>query len=152
PIVQQLHHIVFQPLHHRLGDPCVNRLAPLERAVVVLHVCGIGREHLRPRSPVARAPCFLRDLDVVVVRALQLFSRPLTHQPVPKVDTPSGSQCSSLGGMSSAGLRSKYPTGISMNPVYSTGMTGQSSGRTKCVSPNVYQTTTSVPAIGRSGP
>ena len=51
---------------------------------------------------------------------------------------------------SSAGLRSKKPNGMSVKPVYSTGMTGQSSGRTKCVTPNVYQTTTSVSAIGRS--
>ena len=35
--------------------------------------------------------------------------------------------------------------------MYSTGITGQSSGRTKCVTPNVYQSTTSVSAIGRSG-
>ena len=46
-------------------------------------------------------------------------------------------QCSpSLGGTSRAGLRSKNPNGISTNPVYSTGITGQSSGRTKCVTPN----------------
>jgi hypothetical protein len=36
-----------------------------------------------------------------------------------------------VGGTSRAGLRSKKPTGESRNPVYSTGMTGQSSGRTK---------------------
>ena len=43
------------------------------------------------------------------------------------------------GGTSSAGLRSKNPNGESRKPVYSTGMTGQSSGRTKCVTPNVCQ-------------
>src|SRR5207248_8410348 len=150
PVVGELLHLGVRPLRHRLGDPRVDRVAPLERAVVMLDVRGIRREHLRPRSPVAGTPGFLRDFDVVIVRALQLFTRPLAHQPVPKVDTPSCSHCSSLGGTSSAGLRSKNPTGISMKPVYSTGMTGQSSGRTKCVSPNVYQTTTSVPAIGRS--
>ncbi len=47
-------------------------------------------------------------------------------------------------------MRSKNPTGISMNPVYSTGITGQSSGRTKWVTPNVYQSTTSVSVNGRS--
>ena len=34
--------------------------------------------------------------------------------------------------------------------MYSTGITGQSSGRTKWVTPNVYQSTTSVSAIDRS--
>src|ERR1035437_7429283 len=60
------------------------------------------------------------------------------------------SQCSVWGGgTSSAGLRSKKPNGLTRNPVYSTGMTGQSSGRTKCVTPKLYQTTTSRSAIGR---
>ena len=34
--------------------------------------------------------------------------------------------------------------------MYSTGMTGQSSGRTKWVTPNVYQSTTSVSTSERS--
>ena len=36
------------------------------------------------------------------------------------------------------------------SPQYSTGMTGQSSGRGKCVTPNVYQSTTSVSTSDRS--
>ena len=54
------------------------------------------------------------------------------------------------GGTSSAGLRSKKPTGFSEKPMYDTGMTGQSSGRTTWWEPNVYQTTTSVFSIGSS--
>ena len=54
------------------------------------------------------------------------------------------------GGTSSAGLRSKKPTGTSWNPQYSTGMTGQSSGRGTCVTPNVCHTTMSVPTSDRS--
>ena len=92
-------------------------------------------------------PDFLRDLDVVVVRALQLFARPLAHQLVSMSLVRSARRSAAT---SSAGLRSKKPNGMSVKPVYSTGMTGQSSGRTKCVTPNEYQTTTSVPAIVRS--
>ena len=66
--------------------------------------------------------------------------------------TPRGSARSTTGGTSRAGLRSKNPTGVSRNPVYSTGMTGQSSGRGRWVTPNVYQSTTSAStsvAVGR---
>ena len=49
-----------------------------------------------------------------------------------------------------AGLRSKKPMGLSVKPTYSTGMTGKSSGRQKWVVPTVCQSTTSVPATGRS--
>src|SRR5207237_4363364 len=59
-------------------------------------------------------------------------------------------QCAGDGGRSSAGLRSKNPTGTSVKPAYSTGITGQSSGRAKWVIPNVYQSTTSASASGRS--
>ena len=55
-----------------------------------------------------------------------------------------------VGGMSSAGLRSKNPTGLRVNPAWSTGMTGQSSGRGKWVGPKVCQMTMSSPSIGRS--
>ena len=54
------------------------------------------------------------------------------------------------GGMSSVGLRSKNPTGSSEKPALLPGMTGQSSGRTKCVTPTVYQSTTSSFSSGRS--
>ena len=52
--------------------------------------------------------------------------------------------------MSSVGLRSKNPTGSSRKPARATGMIGQSSGRTKCVVPTVYQSTTSLSSSGRS--
>ncbi len=54
------------------------------------------------------------------------------------------------GGTSRAGFRSKKPTGMSVKPAYSTGITGQSSGRGTWVTPNVCQTTRSVFSIGRS--
>ena len=38
-------------------------------------------------------------------------------------------------GRSSAGLAVKKPTGLSANPTVSTGITGKSSGRTRCVAP-----------------
>ena len=53
-------------------------------------------------------------------------------------------------GTSSAGLRWKKPSGFSMNPMRSTGITGQSSGRGRWLAPNVYQTTTSRFSTGRS--
>ena len=46
-------------------------------------------------------------------------------------------------GTSSAGFFVKNPPGISLNPTCVTGITGHSSGRGMCVTPNVYQTTTS---------
>ena len=52
--------------------------------------------------------------------------------------------------MSSAGLPSKNPAGLSLKPMCVTGITGQSSGRTMWWAPNVYQSTTSVPSVGRS--
>ena len=58
---------------------------------------------------------------------------------------PQFSQCADGGASSRAGFRSKKPKGVSRNPVYSTGMTGQSSGRGMWVTPNVYQSTTSSP-------
>ena len=53
------------------------------------------------------------------------------------------------GATSSAGLQSKKPTGISVKPVYSTGITGQSSGRGTWVTPNVCHTTMSVFSVFR---
>lgn len=53
------------------------------------------------------------------------------------------------GGTSIAGFWSKKPVGFSEKPVYSTGITGQSSGCGTCVTPNVCQTTTSVFSIER---
>ena len=53
-------------------------------------------------------------------------------------------------GTSSAGFRSKKPTGLSMKPIGVTGITGQSSGRTMWWAPKVYQTTTSVFSSGAS--
>ena len=50
----------------------------------------------------------------------------------------------SEGGTSSAGLRSKNPAGNNEKPQYSTGITGQSSGRGIWVNPKVCQTTRSV--------
>src|SRR5437660_4617323 len=55
----------------------------------------------------------------------------------------------SVGGTSSAGLRSKKPTGLSVKPMEETGITGQSSGRGMWLWPIVYQTTTSVSSIER---
>ena len=60
------------------------------------------------------------------------------------------SECGCDGGTSSAGLRSKKPTGLSWKPAVVTGMIGQSSGRGTWWWPNVYQTTTSV-AVDRRG-
>ncbi len=46
-------------------------------------------------------------------------------------------------GTSSAGFIEKKPPGIILNPTCVTGMTGHSSGLGMCVTPSVYQTTTS---------
>ena len=46
--------------------------------------------------------------------------------------------------MSSAGLPAKKPDGLSLKPMWVTGITGQSSGRTMWWAPNVYQSTMSV--------
>src|SRR5690242_14451818 len=54
-----------------------------------------------------------------------------------------------VAGTSRVGLRSKKPDGLSVKPHVSTGMTGQSSGRGKCVAPNVCQSTMSCPAMSR---
>jgi uncharacterized protein (DUF2236 family) len=62
----------------------------------------------------------------------------------------SGWQCPPGAGTSSVGLRSKKPVGLSMKPVLVTGITGQSSSRTKCVGPNVCHTTMSWPSMSRS--
>ena len=48
-----------------------------------------------------------------------------------------------------AGFRSKKPAGFSQNDTVSVGITGQSSGRVMWWMPNTYQSTTSVPEIGR---
>ena len=53
------------------------------------------------------------------------------------------------GATSSAGLRSKNPTGLSQNETVSTDMTGHSSGRVMWWMPNTYHSTTSVSSIGR---
>ena len=52
--------------------------------------------------------------------------------------------------MSSEGLPSKKPEGLSMKPIVETGITGQSSGRAMWWAPNTYQSTTSVSSIARS--
>ena len=57
-------------------------------------------------------------------------------------------QCS-VGGTSMDGFRSKKPVGFSVKPAYSTGITGQSSGRGTWVTPRVCQTTTSVSSTDR---
>ncbi len=49
---------------------------------------------------------------------------------VPAQPPSRSAQCPGAGGTSSAGLRSKNPDGTSQKPAYSTGITGQSSGRT----------------------
>jgi hypothetical protein len=51
--------------------------------------------------------------------------------------------------MSRVGLRSKEPTGWSVRPASVMGMIGQSSGRTKWVTPMVYQRTMSWSSRGR---
>ena len=104
----------------QLGDVARLRFAPIDRIRRVVHAGN--------RRPAARgAPALRRPVGVAAAVARGGRSR-----------------------TSSAGLRSKKPTGISMKPVYSTGITGQSSGRTKWVTPNVYQSTTSVSSSGRS--
>src|SRR4029450_2280576 len=55
----------------------------------------------------------------------------------------------SVGGTSSAGLRSKKPNGLSQKETVSTGITGQSSGRVMWWMPKTYQSTTSVLSIER---
>src|SRR5512146_1904116 len=47
------------------------------------------------------------------------------------------------------GFRSKNPTGTREKPASCTGITGQSSGRGLCVTPSVYQSTTSPPTSER---
>src|SRR5207244_7821594 len=54
------------------------------------------------------------------------------------------------GGTSRAGFWSKKPNGWRVKPTYSTGITGQSSGRGTWLTPKEYQTTTSVFSRGRS--
>ena len=56
-----------------------------------------------------------------------------------------------VGARPAPGLRSKKPTGLRLKPIFATGITGQSSGRTTWCAPNVYQTTTSVSTIERVG-
>ena len=56
----------------------------------------------------------------------------------------------SRAGRRARGCGRRSRPGESRKPVYSTGITGQSSGRTKWVTPNVYQTTTSVSTSDRS--
>ncbi len=58
-----------------------------------------------------------------------------------------GRSVATSAGTSSVGLRSKKPCGLSTNPQLSTGMTGQSSGRGKCVTPKVCHMTTSPPRV-----
>jgi len=58
-------------------------------------------------------------------------------------------QSSHFLGKSSVGFLSKKPDGMRWKPVYSTGMTGQSSGRGTWVSPTVCQTTRSQSSILR---
>jgi hypothetical protein len=53
-------------------------------------------------------------------------------------------------GRSRIGLRSKKPTGRSVKPQWATGITGQSSGRGKCVIPKVCHRTMSQPSMPRS--
>jgi hypothetical protein len=53
-------------------------------------------------------------------------------------------------GTSSAGLRSKKPTGLSQKETVSTAITGHSSGRVTWWTPKTYQSTTSASSIGRS--
>src|SRR4029079_17962966 len=109
PVVRELLHLGVRPLRHRLCDPLVDGFAPFERSVVMFDVRRVGREHLGPRTPVARSARLLPHLDVMVVSTLQLVARPGAHQLSPNVDAPCCSQCASLGGTSSAGLRSKNP-------------------------------------------
>ena len=61
-----------------------------------------------------------------------------------------GWQCPGWGGTSSAGLRSKKPTGRSWKPQVATGITGQSSRRGTWCEPNTYQSTISVSSSERS--
>jgi hypothetical protein len=54
-----------------------------------------------------------------------------------------GSLARHQNGKSIAGFRAKNPHGSNRNPAACTGITGQSSGRGLCVTPMVYQSTTS---------
>jgi hypothetical protein len=54
------------------------------------------------------------------------------------------------GGKSIVGFPAKNPSGLSENPVCSTGMTGKSSGRGICTTPNACQMTSSPDEISRS--
>ena len=55
-----------------------------------------------------------------------------------------------LGGMSMPGFCVKKPQGLNTNPTVSTGMTGKSSGRGRCVTPYECQSTTSASLTLRS--
>ena len=70
-------------------------------------------------------------------------SRSARGRPRPGCGSPQ-QWCFGDGGTSSAGFRSKNPTGFRWNPVRSTGITGQSSVRGMWLVPNTYQSTTSV--------
>src|SRR5205823_5606814 len=54
-----------------------------------------------------------------------------------------------VGGTSIAGLRSKNPSGLSINPMVETGITGQSSGRGTWLWANTYHNVRSVLTISR---
>src|SRR6185436_16111751 len=79
-----------------------------------------------------------------IVEAVQRLTAPAPPTPRDYSQLP-GAWCPqdrpSGRGTSSAGLRSKKPTGLSAKPMYVTGITGQSSVRTTWWAPKVYQTT-----------
>ena len=101
---------------------------------------------LHPAVVVERPARLDRRLGVVARRQQHRLGHTRRHRHAGRLRL----QCDDGGGTSSAGLRSKNPTGTSEKPVDSTGMTGQSSGRTRWVTPKVCHTTISVSSIGRS--
>ena len=100
-----------------------------------------------------------RRRDVISIRRLMALvavagilssffaARPLLGNQVRGVLIRPGSRGPAHGdagtGRSSAGLRSKNPSGRSVKPTETTGITGQSSSRGMWVPPKVYQTTRS---------
>ncbi len=89
-------------------------------------------------------------LRVTGARAARTVAPPLGAARAGRSAAPWQQPAPDDGGMSSVGLRSKKPTGSRRKPAFVIGMIGQSSGRTKWVTPIVYQSTTSSPSSGRS--
>src|SRR5215467_58799 len=108
-----------------------------------------SRAPVSPTSPSREGAGPSRAPGPETARGRALVER-LAHRQWPPTPPWPSAPCRMGGGTSSAGFLSKKPTGLSAKPMYETGMTGQSSGRTTWCVPNVYHTTRSVFSSGAS--